>query len=107
MERVPKIDGRLLLNQRQLAAVEAVRRKLERGASEIEAAAEGPPTASAPQPPSKTNISLDVDRETDDITVIVSDAESGEIIQTIPPEELARLAAQANPPEGFVLQEKL
>ncbi len=107
MERVPKIDGRVLLNQRQLAAVEAITRKLERGTSEGRPAAEGSPTASAPQPPSKTSISFNVDRKTGDITVIVADAQSGEIIRTIPPEELARLAARMHSPEGLILEEKL
>lgn len=105
MERVPKIQGQLPLGQR--AIIEDLRQAEElRKAPELRAGAPGASSASAPPPLARTSISFRVDPDMDDITVIVSDAETGQVLRTIPPEELARLVAQMKGPGGLLLEDE-
>jgi len=127
MEKVDKIQGAMQTDRTQaIIAIETARRYSESQAQRVEpkpvgestgrVVEEDSPGPTAPQGKdngrhapriSRTYAQFEVDSETHEVSVRIVDMETGEIIRTIPPDELARLVSDHDVYRGLLLEWKL
>ena len=102
MEVVSKIVGHSSASQVELARGDAPRRTAEE-------VPQAPPNAkgssAAGVPPA--GLGFQVNRDTGGVTVVVYNSETGEVLRTVPPEELKRLARTKGTSKGLPLEKEL
>ena len=87
-------DTQSSLNQVQKTPPAEKRSKVAPSSQQVEnqaAASNLAPKRQIPQSTTKTKLKFQVDRDSNDVTVLILDAKSHEVIRTVPPEELAEL----------------
>ena len=102
MEVVSKIVGHPSASQVELARGDAPRRTAEE-APQAPPNAQGFSAAGVPQ----TGLSFQANRNTGGVTVVVYNSEAGEVLRTVPPEELNLLAHTRGTSKGLPLEKEL